>query len=129
MAGIQDPKAMLQDIETRVESYKKELDAGNAIDLSGFEDDVRTVCSAINDLPTDQAMTMQARLRDLNETLQSIAETLTNQRDALKAQLQGLDKQGEAHAAYRKVDNSVAPVQPEASSDAPSSDDDSETKA
>lgn len=129
MAGTQDPKAMLQDIESRVEGYKKELDAGNAIDLSGFEDDVRAVCGAINDLPTDQAMTMQARLRDLNETLQSIAETLTNQRDALKAQLQGLDKQGEAHAAYRKVDSSVAPAEEETPSDASSVDDNSETKA
>jgi hypothetical protein len=101
------PTEMLfREIETFITDSSALLDAGDYLELSGLDSQVRTLCEAVLQLSQEERIAYADRLQQLLADLKILGDRMVHQRDQLAEEIRGLSQHKKASKAYKIVDAS-----------------------
>ena len=91
----------ISDLSAIITAARNGLVKDEAVDLEGVDEKVRQACSAVSDLPPDDALEVQPALRTLLDDLQNLSEELRQKISALSGATDGDadDASGEGRGA------------------------------
>lgn len=104
-------KALLNDVKTFATYADRQITNGDFVDLKQFEEKLRTLCSAILTLPSEEAEGYKPELQSLINMLSSWSGILEERKESLKRNVQDLNTQIRAQKAYITTNN-AAPEAP-----------------
>lgn len=90
-----------EEAQAFVSQARQQLKEGQLVDISALEGMIQQLCSAITELPKEQASEYAASLQVLIGEISTFENDMVQQRDAVKAELEGLGKVQHAHKAYK----------------------------
>jgi hypothetical protein len=80
------------------------LKEGAIVDMSEVERGIRTYCSAVAKLPLEEGRTHADDLNMLMEEVNGLNQDMVEAREALRVELEALEKLKQANTAYKKSD-------------------------
>ncbi len=101
---ISDPKVLFETLEARAAECKANLEQGENINLSGFQDQVQQLCKLIVALPKDEHPPYVARLENLQSTLKNLAQEIQNIKEKAAQEIKGVQVGKKAQAVYMQTD-------------------------
>lgn len=105
---MKSPRAekLFDDIAQFIAESHALLDAGAMMELSGLDEQVRTLCDAVLTLSQDERVIYADRLQQLLGDLKALGDALVESRDKIAEELRGVADHKKANKAYRIVDAS-----------------------
>jgi len=90
-----------------IEGFRKSVEEGSVIDLTGLDHSIEEMCNAINDLPADQRISVKKTLIGLIDELNALVDMLHIQQSKVSDGLKGIASRQQAVSAYGKGGNTV----------------------
>ena len=85
-----------------IDAFRQTASAGNAIDLSGLDSLVETLCASIATLPAADRNPLKSKLLALIDDLNRLVEILETQQQGASDELKGISSRHRAVSAYGK---------------------------
>lgn len=104
---IEDPQFLIGKIRQFMRRCEEALDVNQQPDLTGLDEQVRELTESMNHLPVQELKTMKPKLDELMQELNVLGKKLSEQRDAIRNHMQGLNHQQHANSAYAKAQASA----------------------
>lgn len=108
MTALSDIQAQLDQTSGIVDGFRRTIADGTLIDLTGLDQGVEEMCSAIAKLPADQRPSVKQALITILDALNGLVESLEEQQREASDGLKGIASRQQAVSAYGK--GSVAGV-------------------
>ncbi len=109
MSALRDIQTQLDQTSGVIEGFRRSVAEGSVIDLTGLDQSIDVMCTAINELPADQRVTVKATLIGLLDDLNALVETLTIQQSKVSEGLKGVASRQQAVSAYGRGINTTKP--------------------
>ena len=100
---LEDPDYLINKIRAFMEDCRKLLEEGNEVSVVGLDDQVKELCDVLNAMPVREGDKFEPKLQTLIDELDALGNALMAQRDAIRAELAGLNQQQKAATAYQKA--------------------------
>ncbi|MDA1326101.1 MAG: hypothetical protein O3C34_15300 [Proteobacteria bacterium] len=107
MSALGDIQTQLEQTANVIEGFRCSVAEGSVVDLSGLDQSVEVMCTAINDLPAEQRVTVKATLIGLLDDLNTLVELLNMQQSEASEGLKGVASRQKAVSAYGKSINTT----------------------
>lgn len=104
MATKEKAMALLLETEARLKNYLSALKENTPFDMAGFDALVKELHEQIADLPNADASTFKDDVTRVMAMLDELANALQKKRADVRGEIDALNKQAQAQAAYRKAD-------------------------
>ncbi len=111
MSSLEDIQTQLDQTSGVIEGFRNSVAEGSVIDLAGLDQRIEAICTAINDLPADQRITLKATLINLIDDLNGLVEILHIQQQKASEGLKGVTSRQQAVSAYGKGIKATKPGQ------------------
>ncbi len=85
----------IHDLSGIITAARNGLSKDEAVNLEGVDEKVRLACSAVSDLPPDEAVEVQPALRSLLEDLQHLSEELRDKISTLSGEAEAEESAAE----------------------------------
>lgn len=95
-----EPEVLLKMVWKELEKNAEAFERGEAVDMSALEERAKEFCTIIEGLPTQEGLRYQLELQKLMQRLNEWADQLRHKQEDITKQLQNLNKQAQAQAAY-----------------------------
>ncbi len=95
-----EPEVLLKMVWKELEHNAAAFERGEMVDMTALEEKAKEFCSIIESLPAQEGMRYQQELQRLMLRLNEWAEQLRHKQEDITQQLQNLNKQAQAQAAY-----------------------------
>ncbi len=82
---------------------------GKRVDIEPCSNYIAELCALLATLPREEAVQYEEALLHMDQALRAMQHTMSERRDALQAQMNGLSRQQEAQTAYRKAGGAQGP--------------------
>lgn len=102
MTAINDIRAQLDYASSVIEDCRRIVSGGTPVDLSGLDNSVAAMCSAIAELPVDQRPIFKSGLIRLMDEMEALVSCLKQQQDSIAQELRGVSSRHQAVSAYGK---------------------------
>jgi hypothetical protein len=109
MSALEDIQMKLDQTSGVIEGFRCSVAEGSVIDLTGLDQSIDLMCNAINELPTDQRVTVKATLIGLLDDLNALVDMLAIQQNKVTDGLKGVASRQQAVSAYGKGTNTTKP--------------------
>ena len=93
-------KSRLQAAANVVTEARRAVEAGNNVDLSGIENEVNGICTALSELPSGAGADLKPVLVGLVDDLDKLTSSLTAAHEKLAADIGELSARRRANRAY-----------------------------
>ncbi len=100
--SVEKANKLLEKAESSLVQYHQYAEDGKNMDMMNFENIIHDFCNILQKLPPLDAKKFESSLVQLGGSLQKLSESVTEKRDSLKMQINGMDTQQQAKAAYSK---------------------------
>ena len=102
MTALGDIKSELDQTSSVIERFRSCVTKGEIIDLTGLDQKIEGMCSAIVELPEDERGAVKATLIALIDDLNALVDMLTLQQKKASEGLKGVTSREKAVSAYGK---------------------------
>jgi hypothetical protein len=102
MSALRDIQSELDQTSSVIERFQNNVAEGSVIDLTGLDQRIEGMCSAINDLPEHERATVKGTLIGLIDELNALVGMLTEQQNQVSERLKGVGSREQAVSAYGK---------------------------
>ena len=102
MSALEDIQLQLDQSSGVIEGFRNSLAEGSVIDLTGLDQSIEAICTAINELPAEQRITVKAALIGLIDDLNGLVDMLHIQKSKASEGLKGVTSRQQAVSAYGK---------------------------
>ncbi len=100
-------KSQMQSMQAYIEDAVMKLEKGEAVDLSGMDQKVQELQTALLKVPATEARPFLDDIKKMMEHLSLLGTHLEAHHSALLTELKGLNTQGRAHEAYKRTDKTT----------------------
>jgi len=100
MKSAAEIQSALKATTDQLDSARRMVTAGHAIDLSDLSGQVETICRAITPLPAAERSKLEGPIVSLIDELDKLSKTLNAHRDGLKQGLKAISVRHQASSAY-----------------------------
>lgn len=104
--------ALVVDLETYIREAFDILDTGEYTELNALEEKVSVLCRRVTEIPLAEARDFRSKLGAIIKQLDLLQSIMTEHRDKIGEQLQGLDTSHRASRAYAKSEAMVPDKRP-----------------
>jgi hypothetical protein len=111
MSSLEDIQTQLDQTSGVIEGFRNSVAEGSVIDLTGLDQRIEAICTAINELTADRRITLKATLIKLIDDLNGLVEILHIQQDKASEGLKGVASRQQAVSAYGKGIKATKPGQ------------------
>lgn len=108
-----NPALLLGQIRHFVSECRKLLEEGGEPEITGMDEQVKFLCDQIKKMPAEESDQLRPKLDSLVVELDELSLALQKQRQIVLEQLEELNRQQKANAAYQKAGAGAPPKQPE----------------
>ncbi len=101
MQNTIDVTKLIAEIREFMAATSQLLEEGSNVDVTGLDDKVAALCKAVLAMPTEESDRYEQELDMLRQDLARLGENLTETKDIVEQDIQTLNAQKQASAAYQ----------------------------
>ena len=102
MTALNDIRVQLDQASGAIESYRRVVAGGTPVDLTGLDQKIASMCSAIAALPPGERADLKSALLTLMSDMDALVASLKQQQDSVAQELKGVSSRERAVSAYGK---------------------------
>ena len=112
MSSLEDIQTQLDQTSGVIEGFRNSVAEGSVIDLTGLDQRIKAICTAIDELPAKKRIPLKAILISLIDALNGLVEMLHIQQLKASEGLKGVASRQQAVSAYGKGIKASKPGKP-----------------